>query len=104
MELNTLIPTLKAAFAEYLNSGKDVARLRVTLENIERQARAIAKNKNKENGLWWRFFKGDTGANTPRSVLNCLEDKGIGNVNIKYYEECMQIAIEPQTEMTIYFS
>ena len=102
--LTDIIPLLKAAFAEYLNSGKDVARLRVTLENIERQAREIAKDNNKENGLWWRFFRGDTGANTSRSVLNCLEDKGIGNVNIKYYEECMQIALEPQTEMLVYFS
>ena len=103
IELNKVIPLLKAAFTEYLKT-KDVVQLRVSLESIDKQARKLSKDRKKENGLWWRFFRNDTGANTSWSILHCLEDKGIGNVNIKYYEECMQISLEPDTEMIVYFS
>lgn len=101
--LTDIIPALKLAFAQYLKT-KDVAQLKANFDLINVEARAITKDKNKENGLWWRFFRNDTGANTSQSILNCLEDKGIGNVNIKYYEECMEIAIQPETEMLVYFS
>ena len=100
--LNSLIPQFKSAFSEYL-ATKDTKRLKQTLDNLNVQARKIAKDQNKENGVWWRFFRNDTGANTPDQLLRNLEAIGNKN-NIKYYEECMEIAIKPETEMQIYFS
>ena len=97
--LDKIIPDLKSAFRAYLKTS-DAAELKSHLETIEKEARRISGDKNKENGLWWRFYNNDTGANTINDLI-----RGLGNkTNHDYYIEAMEIALESDTKMRVYFS
>lgn len=50
--------------------------------------------------LWFKFFKGDTGATTIHNI-----DRNIYcPTNDKYIRECMQLSIDNPKELKIYFS
>lgn len=56
--------------------------------------------RNTLKGLWFRFFTGDTGANTIGDLSRGIENA----TNDKYYRECMQLSIDNPKELKIYFS
>lgn len=72
------------------------------LEEIEEEARKTVGKDPAEN-LWWRYFKGDTGANDIPQIKRTLE-LGPHHNNYKYMIEEMQINGELDNEMKIYFS
>lgn len=60
----------------------------------------LINGKNTKKGLWFKFFKGDTGATTIQnlgSYINCT-------TNYKHIKECMQLSINRPKELQIYFS
>ena len=73
------------------------------LEEIENLARKSVGSTNKEESLWWRYFKDDTGANDIQQIKSTLE-QGPSSNNYKYMIEEMQITAELENEMKIYFS
>lgn len=84
-------------FQAFLAQRIDKTELIMGLDEIEFN---LIGGKNTLKGLWFRFFTGDTGANTIGDL-----SRGIGNTtNDKYYRECMQLSIDNPKELKIYFS
>ncbi len=78
------------------------SKLMLALDKLERKVRKEIKDRKKENGLWWRFFKNDTLANTAMRINNSLENPHSNN--FKHCIECMKIAVETPEEISVYFS
>lgn len=103
--LSSLAPKLTAAFSAWLAlkdkpaNGKMYS-LKKELDALNKEARTLSGNKAKDAGLWWRFFKGDTGANTPESLLRALD----GSTNYDFAVEQMQIAVDDPKGVSVYFT
>lgn len=99
--LQALVPDLKSAFANYLEN-RDLVELMDELDALDSRARKI-KGGSKEAGFWWRFFDDDTLANTAGGLKRDLELPP-SHGNHKYAIENMELAIQPDTKMKVYFS
>lgn len=99
--LQALVPDLKTAFMNYLEN-RDLVELMDELDALDGRARKI-KGGSKEAGLWWRFFDNDTIANTAGALRRDLELPA-SHANHKYAIENMELAVEPDTKMKVYFS
>lgn len=73
------------------------------LREVEKLARESVGSTDPEEGLWWRYFEGDTGANTIRDVEKTLALHPSHN-NYKFMIEQMQMTGELNNEMKVYFS
>lgn len=60
----------------------------------------IRKNPKTLKGLWFKFFKSDTCAQTIRNFDTDLNN----GINDEYIRECMQIAIDNPKNLQIYYS
>ncbi len=101
---------LAKIFSDFLTDNKNPemnlsdakSKFMFALDKLERKIRKEIKDYKKDNGLWWRFFKNDTLANTARSMTGSLENPHSNN--FKHYIECMEIAVENPEEINVCFS
>jgi len=85
----------KKAFSNYLKNN-NIDELMCELYSIQSHAKAWIVGRNKH--IWFRFFKGDTAATTINNIR-----KDLGDSNITYLRESMQICIDTG-EIEIYYS
>lgn len=97
--LNQYSPIVKQAFSDYLDQKLDAVDLILKLQKLEKKIKRETKLKGE---FWLRFFKGDTLATDIRNIERDLENPYSNS--FKYMTECMEIAIQPETEIEIYIS
>ena len=68
--------------------------------NLSEIDKEIRKNPKTLKGLWFKFFKDDTGATAIHDLYCNLDSR----VNQSYILECMQIAIDNPKGLQIYYS
>ena len=68
------------------------------LRRIENHYRRINEQDIDDKGLWFRFFRGDTGAWTINDIVGDLKSS-----NKKYVMQCMQICCDT-AEIEVYYS
>lgn len=91
-------PKVLDLFQSFLAEKITIEELLTTLTAIERNLKNGVISTQKE--LWFKFFKGDTGATTVREIRSDL----YSSVNSNYIKERMQLAIENPKELQIYYS
>lgn len=84
-------------FSSFLSGKIEKRDLIFALTEIDKE---IRKNPKTLKGLWFKFFKGDTGAQTIRNFDTDLNN----GINDRYIKECMQIAIDNPKGLQIYYS
>lgn len=95
--------TVLKSFADFLVSDKPQLEhdnkidLLDELDQIEIK---LTRGHKTLKGLWFKFFKGDTGAT---SINDISQDIG-SKINDSYIRECMQIAIDNPKGLQIYYS
>ena len=82
--------TVISLFQSFLLGEIGKKELLFSLYDIEVE---LINGKNTKKSLWFKFFKGDTGATTIQNITND-----------KYFVECMQLSINEPKDLQIYFS
>jgi len=90
-------PRVVEVFNSFLKGETKEADLITTLSAIELN---LKQGVRTEKQLWFKFFKGDTGATTVREIHSDLHS----SVNCNYIKERMQLAIENSKGLQIYYS
>jgi hypothetical protein len=85
------------AFAEFV-ARPDLQSLLTKLVLIEKQ---IQGGRKTDKGLWFRFFKNDTGATTIADIQNTFLFDHLRNQ--EYYLECINIALN-EISLELYYS
>ena len=88
-------------FQSFLAGKIEKRELIFNLSEIDRELR---KNPKTLKGLWFKFFKDDTGATTITNLNNELRNDCYNFLNSEHYRECMQIAIDNPKGLQIYYS
>lgn len=94
--------SIKDCFAEWLKTKKEDASLIKQLQTIERKIRKEVKGKDKS--LWIRFFYNDTAATDIQDIERLINTSKTTIRNYRYVIECMEIAIQPNSGLKVYFS
>jgi hypothetical protein len=89
--------TIIDLFQSFLAGKIEKRELIFNLSEIDRE---IKKNPKTLKGLWFKFFKDDTGATTIHDLYCNIDSR----VNQSYIFECMQIAIDNPKGLQIYYS
>ena len=89
--------TVISLFQSFLAGKIDKTDFLFSLSEIETKLKGDVISKK---GLWFKFFKGDTGATTVWDLYINLDN----TTNDKYEKECMQIAIDNPKGLQIYYS
>lgn len=92
-------PLVLSLFKSYINGNIRESEFIDKLYEVENFVKV--GNNNYNSDLWFRFFSGDTSANTIRDINNDLNNNGFNNY--KYLIENLNIAIDSK-ELEIYFS
>lgn len=89
--------TVTSLFQSFLSGEIGKKELLFSLYDIEVE---LINGKNTKKELWFKFFKGDTGATTIRNLDNYI----YCNTNDDYIRECMHLSIDQPKGLQIYFS
>jgi hypothetical protein len=84
-------------FQSFLAGELEKIDLIYKLTEIDKELR---KNPKTLKGLWFKFFKDDTGATTISNMYFDLSSR----YNDRYIKECMQIATDNPKGLQIYYS
>jgi hypothetical protein len=84
-------------FQSFLAGKIEKRELIFALKEIDKE---IRKNPKTLKGLWFKFFKVDTGATTIKDLSNSIDC----NTNREHIIDCMQIAIDNPKGFQIYYS
>lgn len=87
--------TVKAAIYKLFNQFRMDE---INDEKFISSLKTLCKSRGNKS-YWWRFFKGDTGANDAASCESCLSVPK----NRQYLNQCIDIAIETG-DLTVYLS
>ena len=71
-------------------------------DNVRWFKEAIDANMVDHSLVWFRMFKGDTGATTVRNIIEDIVNQPSSHNNHKYMVECLEMAIENPSELEIY--
>lgn len=93
---------IKNCFTEWLKTRKEDRRLIRELQIIERAIRKTEKGKDK--GMWIRFFSNDTAATTIREIERLIDTSQTTLRNYQYVIDCMEISVQPDSGLKVYFS
>lgn len=89
--------TVVDLFSSFLAEKIEKRELIFALTEIDKE---IRKNPKTLKGLWFKFFKGDTGATTITDLSKYIDC----STNREHITDCMQIAVDNQKELQIYYS
>lgn len=84
-------------FAEFLAGKQTETELKNNLYKIEIEL----GNVNTTKDVWFKFFKGDTGATT---INELYIDLSLNGGNGELMRRCMQMAIDNPKEFQVYYS
>lgn len=91
--------TVLTLFADFLAEKETKSKLIYELIKIQRFDLQGQVNKT-EKSMWFKFFKGDTGATTINDLSNYIDCR----TNREYIIDHMQIAIDNPKGFQIYYS
>lgn len=103
--LTQYVPEFKEILRRFMAKETDEHAFISELKKLERKARReLTPKRQKDEGLWFRFFEGDPSATTIRNLEYHFVDGHGGVRNKNYFLECMELALQPETEPKVFFS
>lgn len=99
-EVEFIRPEVEAIFKKFYDGKATKEQLIKKLHGFDGRLKRQFSSKNNQ-AIWFRLFKGDTGATTIESLESLLNSKQ-GEANRKYTMECIECGLE--LGMVVYYS